>query len=396
MNAPRTRPASHSRAALILLPLLLLLLGASPCPAQSNADAAKANEKTNDAAAPKPPGEAAGARDSRRANVTGSITGRVIGEGGEPLSGVAVRASGRSTGTLFATPPTANTDEEGQFVFENLEPNVYNLSAELPGYVNESDVQPTPPRQRIGDNVTLRMTKGGVLTGTVTDAAGDPLVGVNVRVLRVRDLEGRSTSVGGFGGRDAATDDRGVYRAYGLMPGIYIISAGGAPMWTFMPVPRSENAPTYYPSGTRDTAAELAVRAGQETSGIDIRLRDERGFRISGSFVTPPTSPGDDIGGVSVSLIHAATGTYLASSWVMTRGDADRAFSFEGLADGDYDLSAQQTSRTGVEQQVAPLARQPQGLGRDRHQAHARPDSFAERHALRRASGRGRARARRM
>ena len=43
---------------------------------------------------------------------------------------------------------------------------------------------------KVGDNVTLRMSKGGVITGAVTDAAGEPLVGLSVRVVKVRDLEG--------------------------------------------------------------------------------------------------------------------------------------------------------------------------------------------------------------
>jgi hypothetical protein len=354
------------RAALALAALVLpLLLSAPRCLAQTTAaDAAakangkageKAGEKAGDASAPKPPGEAERVRDSRGGVVTGSITGRVVGEGGEPLSGVTVRASGRMRGTLFAPPPTASTDEEGQFVFENLEPNVYSVSAELPGYVTETDALPSPPRQRIGDNVTIRMTKGGVVTGTVTDAAGDPLVGVTVRVMRVRDAEGRALAGGGFGTRDTATDDRGVYRAYGLMPGVYVVSAGGSPMWSFMPAPRADNAPTYYPSGTRDTATELLVRAGQETNGIDIRLRDERGWRVSGTFVLPPAAQGDDLGGVSVSLVHAASGTYLASAWVQGRGDGDRGFSFEGLADGEYDLSAQHNTRNGAGSKSPPL-----------------------------------------
>ena len=31
------------------------------------------------------------------------------------------------------------------------------------------------------------------------------------------------------------------------------------------------DAPTYYPSATRDTAAEVSLRGGEESSGIDIR-----------------------------------------------------------------------------------------------------------------------------
>lgn len=348
---PRRLRAPLFRAAFVAL--FLCAPSNLPCPAQEAAAPKKADDKATVKASDAPAQAAEAARAAQRPPATGSIKGRVLGEGGEPLAGVAVRAGGRSTGAVFTPPPTATTDEDGQFVLENLEPNVYTLSAEFPGYITETDTQPSPPRQRVGDTVTLRMAKGGVITGTVTDAAGDPLVGITVRVTRVRDLAGRP--VIGAGGRDATTDDRGVYRSYGLQPGVYVVSAGGAPAWAFWPVPRSESAPTYDPSGTRDTATELTVRAGQETTGIDIRFRDERGQRVSGTFVIPPGQTPDEFGGVNVALVHAATGTFLASTWAQGRGDSNNSFSFEGLADGDYELTAQHTTRTGGSSKSLPL-----------------------------------------
>ncbi|MCA1633421.1 MAG: carboxypeptidase-like regulatory domain-containing protein [Acidobacteria bacterium] len=292
----------------------------------------------------------------RRNVVTGSITGRVLGEGGEPLSGVTVNASRRSISTDFGPPPTTTTDEEGQFVLDGLEPNVYSLGLSLPGYIIEPDPQPLSSRNRvrIGDSVTLRMLKGGVITGTVTDASGAPLIAANVRVIRVRDMEGRAAPSAASSVRDEPTDDRGVYRIYGLSPGIYVVSAGGTPMWSWWPVPFSNSTPTFYPSGTRDTASEINVRAGQETAGVDIRFRDERGQSISGTLVVPQAQPGEDLGGFGVELVHAATGTMLGSTWMSGR-ENERSFSFEGLSDGDYDVRAQQSRRSGQNSSSPPL-----------------------------------------
>jgi hypothetical protein len=360
--ASRSRDAAAAtlRAMLLCCAALLSLLSAPfvrTSRAQEPAAAATsgASKKTAGAAPSKPSEETQSA--SSRSGITGSIKGRIVAEGGEPLSGVSIYASSRkNAGPGFRPPQTATSDEEGLFVIKDLEPSVYSINATVPGYVVEPETLPYPSRNRVrlGDNITIRMIKGGVITGTVTDASGEPLVGASVRAFKVRDLESLGLPFQQFGAREEMTDDRGVYRVYGLAPGVYTVSAGGSPMYSWWPVPFADNSPTYYPSGTRDTAAEITVRAGQEATGIDIRFRDERGQRISGLIVIPPLQPGEESGALSVNLIHAATGTYLASAWIAPT-ENERSFSFEGIADGEYDLSAQQNTRSGSNSISPPL-----------------------------------------
>ena len=64
------------------------------------------------------------------------------------------------------------------------------------------------------------------------------------------------------------TDDRGIYRAYGLQPGVYIVSIDSGD--GLQPSAR------HYPSATRDTATEINVRSGEEVSGVDIPSRRPR------------------------------------------------------------------------------------------------------------------------
>jgi len=61
----------------------------------------------------------------------------------------------------------------------------------------------------IGDTVTLKLLKGGVITGKVTDESGEPLIKASVGVYRVRDGEGL-LSRQPQGSDDAETDDRGI------------------------------------------------------------------------------------------------------------------------------------------------------------------------------------------
>jgi protocatechuate 3,4-dioxygenase beta subunit len=60
----------------------------------------------------------------------------------------------------------------------------------------------------------------GAITGRVTDDAGEPIVGVNVSSYRLRDLEGKTTGAvyESYFNRGGMTDDRGIYRIYGLPP----------------------------------------------------------------------------------------------------------------------------------------------------------------------------------
>ena len=71
------------------------------------------------------------------------------------------------------------------------------------------------PSQKIAD-ITLRMMRGSVITGTVIDEFGDPAYNVPVRAMRFYYDNGhRALTAGGNG----TTDDRGVYRIAGLPAG---------------------------------------------------------------------------------------------------------------------------------------------------------------------------------
>ena len=207
-----------------------------------------------------------------------AITGRVVSESGQPLAGANVSAT-RSDGS--AGPETA-TNSEGYFNLQGLDPGFYRVSASQPGYVSQIP-QLDPPNTalyRPGDSASLTLIKGGVITGVVTDIAGEPLVNMRVRALRIRDAEGNKIRLAAFA-QPRLTDDRGYYRIYGLLPGTYIVSAGGQGQSFGFFDPYAKDAPTYAPASTRDTAAEFIVRSEQEVTS-DIRYRGEPGHAISG------------------------------------------------------------------------------------------------------------------
>ena len=355
MKAPRTTPSA--RLLFAALPLLAGLLLHAPPSAHAQARPAPTPKPTRPAAGPPPKvGISAPipAATPKPRPTPAPLAGRVVGDGGEPLAGVPVYAGSRGPSSGVPRPSnTVTSDDAGNFLFPSLEPGLYLVSAGVPGYIAEVDQQTGRVNNtyRPGDNVVVRMVKGGVITGSVIDQQGEPLVALSVRALRVRDLEGRTPPSFPFSTEDR-TDDRGVYRIYGLQPGVYIVFAGGGSTSPFGPsTAYGGDVSTFYPSGTRDTAAEVTVRGGQETAGIDIRYREEQGHRVTGTVEFPASMPPDS--GVGITLAYAGTAMPAGNAGVAS-SSTDRAFSIEGIADGDYELQAQGGGRDGLSITSAP------------------------------------------
>ena len=297
----------------------------------------------------------------RQAQRATRIEGRVLDEAGQPIenaqimvypAGFNVSSAFRQASSLAVLKP-ATTDEDGRFSVGNLK-GVYNVAASVPGYVSTDEGDRAEPKYyRPGDSVTFRLVKGGVITGRVTGAAAEPVVGITVRAVKVTRPGDRTSasSQNRQGATDSqslqremmqpfSTDDRGVYRIYGLETGTYLVSAGGGRSFLQAVDPFSGYAPTYHPSSTRGGAAEVSVRAGEESAGIDIRFRNERGHAVSGS-VTGQVGSGPGFNVNMIGLGDPATGGLVGVSMTLPLpGNTNNRFVFDGISDGDYCLQA--------------------------------------------------------
>lgn len=288
----------------------------------------------------------------------GTINGRVVTDDGAPLPGVTVELSAFSSNIITRGFKTAVTDEEGNFHFPNLPPRGYSINLmESLGYIQPPRPANAPqPIYRIGENVTIRMTRGGVITGRVTYANGAPVIGVYVAAFRIRDAEGAPIRQQNSP-RSRVTDDRGVYRLYGLQPGTYVVAANhsGASFYG-QQSPFDGDAPTYHPSATRDTAVEVLVTVGAESADIDIRHRSERGHAVSGKILggSESTGPTTYMAGVT---IRTFPGGMYAGNTATRAGTTDSSFAFLGLPDGEYDLVAEQGSQDGDGNQLSEARR---------------------------------------
>ena len=131
---------------------------------------------------------------------------------------------------------TTYTNEAGRFSLTGLPAGRYTLAASKPPFLRTSygakryDLPGTPITLKDGSQMTdivLRLTPGGVLSGRITDENGEPAFGVSVRVLQMRMQFGERTFVppSSTGSTSDTTDDRGVFRVFGLPPGEYAVSA---------------------------------------------------------------------------------------------------------------------------------------------------------------------------
>ena len=271
----------------------------------------------------------------------GLISGRVVADDGQPMGGAQVAAVGVGKSPLTAATQTTNCDSDGNFKVTGLSHGVYSIVARAPGYVS---VQDQSRKHRIGENVIIRMVRGGVITGRVTDEFGEPMVGVRVSADRVRDSEGEpDTGVSSMNEMYSSqmTDDRGVYRIYGLEAGAYVVGVNVASSVFAALGQPSREPPTYHPSSPRGAAVEINLRGAEEVAGVDIRARGGRGRSISGT-VSGETQGDGLINSVVISLVGAADNRLAGVATLI----GAQNFSLRGVEDGEYELSAMRFSES--------------------------------------------------
>lgn len=269
---------------------------------------------------------------------TGAITGQIVNERGEPMSGATVFVRSLAAPTAGRS---ASADAEGRFRLTGLEAGLYVLTGHSPAYVFQPPSEDSGTSYyRIGDSARLEVIKGGVITGTVVNTNGEPLVGVRVRALMIRDSNGKVARMPQYVLTERNTDDRGIYRIYGLSPGTYIVSAGGPGNQSFQLNPYEGDVPTYAPSSTRDAATELTVRSGEETTA-DIRYRNDPGHTVSGSVKLVGAT-----NGASVMLMAVDGGMLPAANTFQVPGA--RGFELSGVGDGEYQLMAMEFPTTAA------------------------------------------------
>jgi uncharacterized protein (DUF2141 family) len=294
------------------------------------------------------------ARDTRPAGTpSGTIAGTAVSDEPEPRKVRRVRVT--CTGPDFSA--TVVSDDNGRFTFTGLKPGRYTVSGTKDAWVPSAygARRPTRPGSAIpvaaGQTVpiTLRMLRGSVVTGVVLDYNNQPAADTPVTAMRYTMQNGtrRLAPVG-----SSITDDRGVYRIYGLAPGDYFVGAAPRAV-AALNAPSSELrllddrlrrdrsvafAPSYFPGTPVATqAATVTLRAGEERDGIDFALQLVPTARVQGTVTTVEGVPAPS--GTQVNLISNAASMFQGGSFGALRSarvGADGAFSFADIPPGPY------------------------------------------------------------
>src|SRR5262245_55543669 len=174
------------------------------------------------------PGQPRDARGNQQvAAGSAAIAGTVVVTGtGQPARRARVTLNAAEGGGSR----TAMTDDDGRYAFNDLAAGRYTVSVSKPGHVGITYGQTRPGRPGTPIQLTdgqkfaanLQLPRGSVITGTVVDEYGEANAGTQVRVMRYVMQGGRRTLQQAGNG---STDDRGIYRVFGLQPGDYIVSA---------------------------------------------------------------------------------------------------------------------------------------------------------------------------
>jgi Carboxypeptidase regulatory-like domain len=374
---------------------------------------------------------------------TGFIMGRIVdADSNQPIAGALVLLQGRNPiqgGAPIAAaggrgivpmevnpgpPPQVYTDGQGRFVFRDLAAGSYGLSTRALGFlpgsygqrrINGPGIQLVLDEDARKTDVVIKLWRQASISGAVRDEAGEPVVGVQVTLLRSMVVNGRRQFAPA---QSANTDDRGMYRLGGLSPGAYTayvrssttslpvttveeyekpvsgqaaqtartalmrdLSMAGVPVGMpgiqigdqqlqtqgqfgrslIGPLPGADARllvypTTFYPTATTASQAMfITLATGEEKTAIDLQLKLLPSYRVSG-VVQGPDGP---VANFPLKLQPGGLEEFATDFGLETAStvtDAIGQFTFLGVPTGQYTLNALRVPRPAPMPSPPPLA----------------------------------------
>lgn len=247
---------------------------------------------------------------------------------------------------------STTTDASGAFTLSNLQAGHYRLMFQQQSY----------PQARFGGvtktveikagesagSVNVELIPGAAVSGHIVDEDGDPLPNCYVQVHPAKNSDQGVPMTGSSG-----SNQDGEWRAYGIAPGKYILSAQCG-QGVFQPrpfsagpdLPPSKAYPSqYYPLASDAKSAQVVeLTAGNEKSGIDFQMTPTAVTQVRGAF-----SPGGaDWHGSDALMIQLASVDRRGAN--LGAGATKGTFEFRQVFPGSYILVV--SSQGGEENRI--------------------------------------------
>jgi len=284
---------------------------------------------------------------------TGSISGHVL-LNGKAAAGIPVAAYGGETMARRIAAARTVTDSEGYYSLSQLAPAQYQIATLTPNLITaETGSGPSYGFAYFGSSkniilaagemvgeIDIKLVRGGVITGRVADGDSKPVIEERV-TLQLVDENGNPARGGRplpYNNQMYQTDDRGVYRIYGLPAGRYKVSVGSASGGGIVSFSRRPYYPRiFYPDvSDQAKAAIIELNEGAEATNIDIKVGSSaESYSASGRVIDSESGlpvPGARIGFVLNPNNQERSGSFYSGLTTDSRGE----FKFDGLGPGRY------------------------------------------------------------
>jgi hypothetical protein len=234
-----------------------------------------------------------------------------------PRAEVSITSAGAGNATAASTLQTI-ADAEGRFLFTNLSPGKYSLSARCRGYVEQNLQQHESYSTAIAvgkdldsENVKFLLVPSALIVGQVTNEFGEPVRDAQVMLFKESIANGKQSI---RKQNQASTDDQGRYRLSGLQRGRYYVAVSAQPWYARHPTPQPRVATgsvfvvnsfsslqerntaldvtypiTYYPGAIDSARASAVTLQPGETAVADFALQPVPALHLR------ITSPGTDL-----------------------------------------------------------------------------------------------------
>jgi len=287
-------------------------------------------------------------------NVAGAgvITG-VVKLGDAPAAGITLALLPDRMGLVGQQLDISNravTDEKGEYRFTNVAAGRFRVTPLAEAFVITSGatslggspgISVTVSEGQTVSNIDLTLARGGVITGRVTDGDGRPVIAESIN-LTMMDANGQPQPFTGANRFGYETDDRGIYRIYGLPAARYLVSAGGGDR---PGVSRRIRYPlTYYPDVVeQEQAKAVEVRTDFSAEDIDIHLGAPlKTYAVSGRLVDADSGQPAPLLPVNIVPLRVPgqAGGGAFGGAIGSMANANGVFRVAGLTSGRYSASA--------------------------------------------------------